>query len=186
MTRCIDSCGVTCNAATPILDWSNSKSRSGGWCQVEIRRYGMSKDIAKIFLQRFNESNLGGIPEVWNVWTVGQNLVELIFEPQPSGDGVKSRPPIIEMENGSEKRHYDFSPKKHVRVNFFDKLKNIGADVRNGDLHLENSDTRIGWIIHSDSQFSHLRCAGFKHADMLCLRCGQPRNFFSCGWASTG
>ena len=75
---------------------------------------------------------------MWNVWTVGQNLMELIFGPRPRGDGVKSGPPIIEMENGSMKRHYDFSQRKHMRINFFDKLKNRGANVQSGDMNLGN------------------------------------------------
>ena len=128
---------------------------------------GLPADLYDLFPARMVESELGEVPEGWEVRGLGECLSALVSGQRPRGGAVESGVPSIGAENIIGLGRYNFTSEKYVPVDFFAKLKARGADVRNGDVLLYKDGAHIGRKTYFDRGFPHSECAINEHVFIL-------------------
>jgi len=116
-----------------------------------------------LFPDRLVDSELGEIPEGWEVGTLGQVLGELVSGARPKGGAAQEGVPSVGAENVIGLGRYDFSREKYVPRDFFNKLQRKGAAVRPGDVLLYKDGAQIGRKTYFDCGFPHEQCAVNEH-----------------------
>ena len=115
-------------------------------------------------------SELGDVPEGWRVGTVGDELEALVSGQRPKGGAVAEGVPSVGAENIIGLGHYGFANEKYVPAAFFDKLKERGAEVRDGDVLLYKDGASIGRKTYFDRGFPHPECAVNEHVFIVRLK----------------
>lgn len=128
---------------------------------------GLPEDFWDLFPDNLVDSELGKIPDGWEPTLLGKELAELVSGSRPKGGAVKSGIPSIGAENVIGLGHYDFSKEKYVPVEFFEKLKTKGANLRHGDVLLYKDGAKIGRKTYFDQGFPHSQCAVNEHVFIL-------------------
>lgn len=124
---------------------------------------GLPAHLYDLFPDRLVDSDLGEIPEGWEVGTLGQVLGELVSGARPKGGAVQEGVPSIGAENVIGLGRYDFSKEKYVPRDFFNELQRKGAAVRPGDVLLYKDGAQIGRKTYFDCGFPHEQCAVNEH-----------------------
>jgi type I restriction enzyme S subunit len=140
----------------------------GRWRRGESQP-GLPADLYDLFPDRLVQSDLGEIPEGWEMRTVGDDLVELVSGARPKGGAIDEGVPSVGAENVIGLGRYDFSKEKFVPLEFFEQLRSKGADVRPGDVLLYKDGAQIGRKTFFDRGFPHPECAINEH--VFILRC---------------
>ena len=141
--------------------------------KAEGRDSGLPKPLADLFPDRFADSELGEIPEGWEVARLGEVLSDLVSGARPRGGAADNGVPSVGAENDIGLGRYDFSKEKFVPLDFFEELKSKGADVRPGDVLLYKDGAQIGRKTYFDRGFPHPECAINEH--VFILRSSDPR-----------
>ena len=145
--------------------------------KMEGRDPGLPKHIADLFPDRLVRSELGEIPEGWEVSTIGKELAELISGSRPRGGAVEVGVPSIGAENVIGLGQYDYSKEKYIPTDFFPKLQSKGADVRSGDVLLYKDGAHIGRKTYFDCNFPHSLCAVNEHVFILRLQKSEAQRY---------
>ncbi|MCD6390283.1 MAG: DUF559 domain-containing protein [Desulfobulbaceae bacterium] len=123
----------------------------------------LPEHILRLFPDRFVDSELGPIPEGWEVGTIGQVLGELMSGARPKGGAAQEGIPSVGAENVIGLGRYNFSKEKYVPRDFFKVLQRKGAAVRPGDVLLYKDGAQIGRKTYFDCGFPHKECAVNEH-----------------------
>lgn len=134
---------------------------------------GLPKPLADLFPERFLDSELGDIPEEWEVGRLENVLAELVSGGRPKGGAVEEGVPSVGAENINGLGRYDFSKEKYVPRGFFDELRRKSSAVRPGDVLLYKDGAHIGRKTYFDCGFPHPECAINEH--VFILRSKHPR-----------
>lgn len=116
---------------------------------------------------RFKESELGKIPEVWEVVQLGDALEYIASGKRPRGgvgsifEGVAS----VGAENVKKLGFHDYAKEKHVPREFFEKM-NKGV-VKDGDIALYKDGAYIGRSTYFRDGFPHLEFCVNEHIFLL-------------------
>ena len=124
---------------------------------------GLPDHLYDLFPDRLVDSELGEIPEGWEVGRLGQVLGELVSGARPKGGAAQEGVPSIGAENVIGLGRYDFSKEKYVPRDFFNELQRKGAAVRPGDVLLYKDGAQIGRKTYFDCGFPHEQCAVNEH-----------------------
>ncbi len=140
--------------------------QNGRWRRGESLP-GMPAHLYDLFPDRLVDTEIGEIPEGWEMSTLGYILTELVSGGRPRGGAVESGIPSVGAENVIGLGKYDYSKEKFIPEDFFDSLKARGADVRNGDVLLYKDGAQIGRKTYFDDGFPHPVCAVNEHVFIL-------------------
>jgi len=124
---------------------------------------GLPAHLYDLFPDRLVDSELGEIPEGWEVGALGQVMGELMSGGRPKGGAAQEGAPSIGAENVIGLGKYDFSKEKYVPRDFFMELQRKGATVRPGDVLLYKDGAQIGRKTYFDCGFPHAECAINEH-----------------------
>ncbi len=138
--------------------------------RMEGRDTGLPSNIADLFPDRLVDSELGEIPEGWEVKTLGEELKCLVSGARPRGGAIETGIPSIGAENVVGLGQYDFSKTKYIPKEFFEKLKTKAAIVQKGDILLYKDGAYIGRKTYLDYEFPYSDCAVNEHVFILRLR----------------
>lgn len=113
------------------------------------------------------ESELGLIPEGWEVVRLGAFLSALESGSRPKGgiDPLAVDVPSIGAENVIGLGKYDYSKDKFVSRPFFESMKK--GHVKQGDVVLYKDGANIGRVSHFDCGFPHAECCVNEHVFIL-------------------
>ena len=152
---------------------------SSGWTVERARTYldKMDPSIAALFPNRLVESELGEIPEGWEVKLLEDELQSLASGTRPRGGAVGAGIPSIGAENVDGIGRYDYSKEKYIPTDFFNRLRSKGAVVQNGDVLLYKDGAQIGRKTYVDRGFPHSTCAVNEHVLILRLRITEAQRF---------
>ncbi len=128
---------------------------------------GLIPDIAALFPDSFEDSELGEIPDGWEIGKLDRALSGLVSGSRPKGGSVNDGVPSIGAENIVGLGQYDFSKEKFVPEEHFKRLKLKGANVRDGDVLLYKDGAHIGRKTYFDFGFPHTDCAVNEHVFIL-------------------
>ena len=128
---------------------------------------GLPAHLYDLFPDRLVDSELGEIPEGWEVGTLGDLLAELVSGGRPKGGAAEEGVPSVGAENIIGLGKYDFSKEKYVPPQFFQELKRKGAAVKPGDVLLYKDGAQIGRKTYFDCGFPHTECAINEHVFIL-------------------
>ncbi|GIW60631.1 MAG: hypothetical protein KatS3mg087_1697 [Patescibacteria group bacterium] len=134
---------------------------------------GLPAHLYDLFPDRLAPSELGEIPEGWEVAQIGDVLAELVSGGRPKGGAVEAGVPSVGAENVIGLGKYDFSKEKYIPREFFEELQRKGAAVRPGDILLYKDGAQIGRKTYFDCGFPHTECAVNEH--VFILRARHPR-----------
>ena len=126
--------------------------------------------VAALFPNRMVNSELGQIPEGWQVKALGDELSDLVSGQRPRGGAVNVGVPSIGAENVIGLGVYNYASEKYVPADFFARLRDKGADVRDGDVLLYKDGASIGRKTYFGCGFPHAECAVNEHVFILRLR----------------
>jgi type I restriction enzyme, S subunit len=140
--------------------------------EIDGRDQGLSGPVAGGSPRRFQDSELGQIPEGWQAVNLGRIVSELVSGARPRGGAVEAGVPSIGAENVLGLGRYDFSKEKFVPRSFFEELKCRGAAVRPSDVLLYKDGAQIGRKTYFDRGFPHEECAINEH--VFIIRTGRP------------
>ncbi len=124
---------------------------------------GLPAHLYDLFPDRLVDSELGEIPEGWEVGTLADVLGELVSGGRPKGGAAEEGVPSVGAENVIGLGKYDFSKEKYVPREFFNELQRKGAAVRPGDVLLYKDGAQIGRKTYFDCGFPHADCAVNEH-----------------------
>ena len=127
-------------------------------------------NYSNLFPDRLVKSTIGEIPEGWKVSTIGDELSEIVSGARPKGGSIASGVPSIGAENIIKLGQYNYNKEKYIPVEYFDKLRVKGADVKNGDVLLYKDGANIGRKTYVDCDFPHSVCAINEHVFILRLK----------------
>ena len=130
----------------------------------------LPKPLADLFPDRLVNSELGAIPEGWEVKALKDELRDLLSGRRPRGGAVNAGVPSIGAENVIGLGAYNYASEKYVPTDFFAGLRDKGADVRNGDVLLYKDGASIGRKTYFDYGFPHVECVVNEHVFILRLR----------------
>ena len=126
--------------------------------------------LAALFPNRMVNSELGDAPEGWQVKALEDELSDLVSGQRPKGGAVNAGVPSIGAENVIGLGVYNYASEKYVPADFFARLRNKGADVRDGDVLLYKDGASIGRKTYFGCGFPHAECAVNEHVFILRLR----------------
>ena len=155
-------------AGNPIPD--KFAQRAAWYGRTAVRPYdalGLPEHIFRLFPERFVESELGPIPEGWEVRHLGTLLSDLVSGSRPRGGAISEGVPSIGAENILGIGRYDYSKEKFIPQSHYQKMVKKGADVRPGDVLLYKDGAKIGRKTYFDCGFPHTRCAVNEHVFIL-------------------
>lgn len=152
-----------------FVDFEPVRAKLEGRWQRGQSLPGLPAHLYDLFPDRLVDSELGEIPEGWEMRTVGDDLVELVSGARPKGGAIDEGVPSVGAENVIGLGRYDFSKEKFVPLELFEQLRSKGADVRPGDVLLYKDGAQIGRKTFFDRGFPHPECAINEH--VFILRC---------------
>ncbi len=155
-----------------FVDFEPVRAKMEGRWQRGQSLPGLPAHLYDLFPARLIASELGEIPEGWEVGHVGDVLAELVSGGRPSGGAVTEGVPSIGAENIIGLGRYDFSKEKYVPREFFEKLQQKGSAVRPGDVLIYKDGAQIGRKSFFDCGFPHTKCAVNEH--VFIIRCKRP------------
>jgi len=126
------------------------------------------------------ESELGLIPEGWEITTIGNVVATIESGSRPKGgiDPEAKGIPSIGAENIIGLGRYDYSKEKFVTPEFFDNMNR--GHIHSGDVLLYKDGAQIGRKSMFKDGFPHIRCCINEHVFILRTneRCTQNYLFF--------
>lgn len=129
---------------------------------------------------KFINSNVGKIPDSWQVITVGDAIdcIESGSRPKGGIDPSEKGVPSIGAENVLGLGQYEFDKEKYVSKSFFEKMRR--GVVKNGDILLYKDGAKIGRKSMFRDGFPHEVCCINEHAFILRAnsRCSQNYLYF--------
>ncbi len=128
---------------------------------------GLPADLYDLFPERLAPSELGEIPEGWEVKALGKELRDLVSGARPRGGAVDVGMPSIGAENVDGLGRHDYTKEKYVPLEFFDRLETKGASIRNGDVLLYKDGAHIGRKTFLDCGYPYPKCAVNEHVFIL-------------------
>lgn len=131
------------------------------------KRKPLPADIAALFPDEFEESELGWIPKGWEFEKLQNVLENLISGSRQKGGAIDKGIPSIGAENIIGLGKYNFSKDKFISIEHFEKLKQKGANVQNRDVLLYKDGAQIGRKTYFDASFPHKECAVNEHVFIL-------------------
>ena len=140
------------------------------WTNAQVSRAAcpnLKPEIAELFPDRLVDSELGEIPEGWEVTYLRDILREIVSGGRPKGGAAEEGVPSVGAENVIGLGKYDFSKEKYVPRDFFKELQRKGAAVRSGDVLLYKDGAQIGRKTYFDCGFPHPECAVNEHVFIL-------------------
>jgi len=140
------------------------------WTDEQVSRAAcpsLKPEIAALFPDCFEQSDLGEIPKGWRVGILGDVVAELVSGGRPKGGAVKEGVPSVGAENIIGLGKYDFSKEKYVPLEFFKELQRKGSAVQDGDVLLYKDGAQIGRKTYFDCGFPHAECAVNEHVLIL-------------------
>jgi type I restriction enzyme S subunit len=146
-----------------FVDFEPVRAKMEGRWQRGQSLPGLPAHLYDLFPDRLVDSELGEIPEGWEVGTLGQVLGELVSGARPKGGAAQEGVPSVGAENVIGLGRYDFSKEKYVPRDFFNELQRKGAAVRPGDVLLYKDGAQIGRKTYFDCGFPHEQCAVNEH-----------------------
>jgi len=146
-----------------FVDFDPVRAKMEGRWQRGQSLPGLPAHLYDLFPDRLVDSELGEIPEGWEVGTLGQVLGELVSGARPKGGAAQEGVPSVGAENVIGLGRYDFSREKYVPRDFFNELQRKGAAVRPGDVLLYKDGAQIGRKTYFDCGFPHEQCAVNEH-----------------------
>lgn len=155
-----------------FVDFEPVRAKMEGRWQRGQSLPGLPAHLYDLFPARLIASELGEIPEGWEIGHVGDVLAELVSGGRPSGGAVTEGVPSIGAENIIGLGRYDFSKEKYVPREFFEKLQQKGSAVRPGDVLIYKDGAQIGRKSFFDCGFPHTKCAVNEH--VFIIRCKRP------------
>jgi len=135
--------------------------------KVEGRDAELPKHIANLFPDRFEDSELGPIPEGWKAGQMQEILHELVSGSRPKGGAITEGVPSIGAENVLGLGLYDFSKEKYIPQDLYEQLNMKGAVIRPGDVLLYKDGAQIGRKTYFDCSFPHATSAINEHVFIL-------------------
>jgi type I restriction enzyme S subunit len=153
-----------------FVDFEPVRAKMEGRWQRGQSLPGLPAHLYDLFPDRLVDSELGEIPEGWEVGTLGQVLGELVSGARPKGGAAQEGVPSIGAENVIGLGRYDFSKEKYVPRDFFKELQRKGAAVRPGDVLLYKDGAQIGRKTYFDCGFPHEQCAVNEHVFIVRAR----------------
>ncbi|MEZ0329880.1 MAG: restriction endonuclease subunit S [Dissulfuribacterales bacterium] len=139
---------------------------------------GLKPEIAALFPDSFEDSELGEIPKGWRVGRLGEVLGQLVSGSRPKGGATEEGVPSVGAENVIGLGKYDFSKEKYVPRDFFEELYRKGTDVRPGDILLYKDGAQIGRKTYFDCGFPHSQCAVNEHVFIVRAKYSSYQRFF--------
>ena len=133
--------------------------------------------IAALFPNRMVNSELRDVPEGWQVKALEDELSDLVSGQRPRGGAVNVGVPSIGAENVIGLGVYNYASEKYVPADFFARLRDKGADVRNGDVLLYKDGASIGRKTYFGCGFPHAECAVNEHVFILRLRAPEAQRY---------
>jgi type I restriction enzyme S subunit len=128
---------------------------------------GLPAHLWDLFPDRLVDSELGKIPEGWEVGTLGQVVGEIVSGGRPKGGAALEGVPSVGAENVIGLGKYDFTKDKHVPRDFFEELQRKRAAIRPGDVLLYKDGAQIGRKTYFDCGFPHAECAVNEHVFII-------------------
>ena len=141
----------------------------GRWRRGETHP-GLPADLYDLFPDRLVPSELGEIPEGWEVKALGDELAELVSGARPRGGAVESGIPSIGAENVNGLGQHDYAKEKYVPTEFLERLKAKGAQIQDADVLLYKDGAHVGRKTYVDCGYPHSVCAVNEHVFILRLR----------------
>jgi type I restriction enzyme S subunit len=146
-----------------FVDFDPVRAKMEGRWQRGQSLPGLPAHLYDLFPNRLEDSELGEIPDGWEVGTLGQVLGELVSGARPKGGAAQEGVPSVGAENVIGLGRYEFSKEKYVPRAFFNELQRKGAAVRPGDVLLYKDGAQIGRKTYFDYGFPHEQCAVNEH-----------------------
>ena len=141
----------------------------GRWAQGESLP-GLPADLYDLFPDRLVSSEIGKIPEGWEVKSLGKELESIVSGTRPRGGAVDAGVPSIGAENVNGLGQHDYSKEKYIPAEFFENLKSKGAIVQGGDVLLYKDGAHIGRKTYLDFDYPYSECAVNEHVFILRLK----------------
>jgi len=116
---------------------------------------------------RIVESEMGLIPEGWEVCQLGDQLAALETGKRPKGGaiGFEGGVPSIGAENVNGIGKHDFSSEKYVPSNFFSQMRQ--GIIQNGDVAIYKDGAYIGRSSYFRDSFPYSKCCVNEHVFLL-------------------
>ncbi len=131
---------------------------------------GLPADHYHLFPDRLVDSELGEIPEGWEVKALGEELSELVSGARPRGGAVEGGLPSIGAENVNGLGQHDYAKEKYIPAEFMQRLKAKGAQIQDADVLLYKDGAHVGRKTYVDCGYPHSVCAVNEHVFILRLR----------------
>ena len=160
-----------------FVDFGPVRANLAGRWQYGQSLPGMPAELYDLFPDRLVASEIGEMPEGWEIRTLESELEALVSGQRPRGGAVAEGVPSIGAENIIGLGHYDFAKTKYVPPDFFSRLKAKGSDVRNGDVLLYKDGAKVGRKAYFDCGFPYAQCAINEHVFILRLRDQQAQRY---------
>jgi len=154
----------------PVRAKASVRREHPDWTNAQVSRAAcpnLKPEIAELFPDRLVDSELGEIPEGWEVTYLRDILGEIVSGGRPKGGAAEEGVPSVGAENVIGLGKYDFSKEKYIPRDFFKELQRKGAAVRSGDVLLYKDGAQIGRKTYFDCGFPHAECAVNEHVFIL-------------------
>ena len=127
-------------------------------------------ELWDLFPDDMVDSELGEIPEGWEVKKLGEMLDKLVSGARPPGGAVTEGIPSIGAENINGIGQHDYSKEKYVPIKFMERLKVKGSQVRDRDVLLYKDGAKIGRKTYVDCGYPHSICTVNEHVFILRMK----------------
>ena len=134
----------------------------GRWRQGESLP-GLPANLYDLFPDRLVTSELGEIPQGWEVRALREELEALFSGKRPRGGAVDAGIPSIGAENIDGLGQHDYSKEKYIPSDLFGGMKSKGRVIRNGDVLLYKDGAHIGRKTYVDCDFPYRECTVNEH-----------------------
>ncbi len=160
-----------------FVDFDPVRAKIDGRWQRGQSLPGLPADLYDLFPDRLAPSELGEIPEGWEVKGLGEVVETLVSGTRPRGGAVDSGIPSIGAENINGIGRHDFSKEKYVPADYFDRLKSKGAAIQDGDVLLYKDGAHVGRKTYVDCSYPYSACAVNEHVFIIRLRNTDDQRF---------
>ena len=152
-----------------FVDFDPVRAKMEGRWKCGESQPGLPAGLYDLFPDQLVDSELGEIPEGWEVKKLGDELKRLVSGTRPRGGAVDNGIPSIGAENVDGLGNHNYSKEKYVPTDFFKRLESKGAAVREGDVLLYKDGANLGRKTYLDCGFPHAICAINEHVFILRL-----------------
>ena len=138
--------------------------------KIEGREPYLPPQLWSLFPDRLAPSDLGDIPEGWEVRALGDEIAELVTGSRPRGGAAEFGIPSIGAENINGLGSHDYSKEKFIPESHYTALVKRGANVHDGDVLLYKDGAYIGRKAYADCSYPHEECAINEHVFIVRLK----------------